>query len=80
MSTTDGDRSIESTPSTPLADLTLDDQETSYASAGDLSSAMRRASIAHGAHEARIGHADANWPDWYAAYMVAEHAGTPLPE
>ena len=22
----------------------------------------------------------ANWPDWYAAYMVAEQAGTPLPE
>ena len=21
-----------------------------------------------------------NWPDWYAAYMVAEQAGTPLPE
>jgi catechol 2,3-dioxygenase-like lactoylglutathione lyase family enzyme len=58
----------------------VDDQTTSYTSVADLSSAMRRASIAHGAHEARIGHADANWPDWYAAYMVAEHAGAPLPE
>ena len=41
---------------------------------------MRRASVAHGEHEARTGEADANWPDWYAAYMVAEQAGTPLPE
>ncbi len=24
-------------------------------------------------------HADENWPDWYAAYMVAERAGTELP-
>ena len=23
--------------------------------------------------------ADANWPDWYAKYMVAEQAGTELP-
>ena len=41
--------------------------------------AMRRASAAHGEHEKRIGHADENWPDWYAAYMVAERAGTELP-
>ena len=53
---------------------------TSYASIADLASAMRRASVAHGEHEARIGKADPNWPDWYATYMVAEHAGTPLPE
>jgi hypothetical protein len=26
------------------------------------------------------GEHDANWPDWYAAYMVAEHAGKKLPE
>ena len=23
---------------------------------------------------------DANWPDWYAAYMAAEQAGTELPK
>ena len=40
---------------------------------------MRRASVAHGEHEKRIGGADPNWPDWYAAYMVAEQAGKPLP-
>jgi hypothetical protein len=26
-----------------------------------------------------IGAADPDWPDWYAAYMVAEQAGTELP-
>jgi hypothetical protein len=26
-----------------------------------------------------IGAADASWPDWYAACMVAEQAGTELP-
>jgi hypothetical protein len=39
---------------------------------------MRRAAAAHGKHEKRHGH-DANWPDWYAAYMAAEQAGTDLP-
>jgi catechol 2,3-dioxygenase-like lactoylglutathione lyase family enzyme len=58
----------------------LDDDTTSYASIADLAGAMRRASVAHGQHEARIGHADENWPDWYATYMVAEQAGTQLPQ
>ena len=40
---------------------------------------MRRASAAHGQGEKRTGEADANWPDWYARYMVAEQAGTELP-
>jgi catechol 2,3-dioxygenase-like lactoylglutathione lyase family enzyme len=53
---------------------------TSYGSIADLAGAMRRASVAHGQHEARTGQPDANWPDWYAAYMVAEQAGTPLPD
>jgi predicted enzyme related to lactoylglutathione lyase len=53
---------------------------TSFASANDLSSALRRAEAAHGEHEKRIGHADANWPAWYAAYMVAEQAGGKLPQ
>jgi catechol 2,3-dioxygenase-like lactoylglutathione lyase family enzyme len=52
---------------------------TTFASANDLASAMRRASAAHGEHEKRIGADDPNWPDWYAAYMVAEQAGTELP-
>jgi catechol 2,3-dioxygenase-like lactoylglutathione lyase family enzyme len=58
----------------------IDDDGTSYASIADLAGAMRRASVAHGQHEARIGQADENWPDWYATYMVAEQAGTQLPQ
>jgi catechol 2,3-dioxygenase-like lactoylglutathione lyase family enzyme len=58
----------------------VDAAETSYASAADLAAAMHRASVAHGEHEKRIGHADADWPDWYARYMVAEQAGTELPK
>jgi predicted enzyme related to lactoylglutathione lyase len=52
---------------------------TSFGSASDLASALRRASAAHGEHEKRIGKADPNWPDWYAEYMVAERSGTGLP-
>jgi predicted enzyme related to lactoylglutathione lyase len=51
-----------------------------FTSVSDLADAMRRASAAHGEHEKRIGQADASWPDWYAAYMVAEQAGTELPK
>ena len=53
--------------------------DTTFTSSTDLATALRRASAAHGEHEKRIGAADPNWPDWYAAYMVAEQAGTPLP-
>jgi hypothetical protein len=52
---------------------------TSFGSASDLAGALRRAAAAHGEHEQRIGAADPDWPDWYAAYMVAEQAGTALP-
>ena len=57
----------------------IDPAATSFGSPGDLANAMRRAAAAHGEHEKRIGAADANWPDWYATYMVAEQAGTELP-
>jgi catechol 2,3-dioxygenase-like lactoylglutathione lyase family enzyme len=57
----------------------VDAAETAFASVADLANAMRRASAAHGEHEKRIGAADPDWPDWYAAYMVAEQAGTELP-
>ena len=57
----------------------VDAAATSFGSASDLASAMRRASVAHGEHEKRIGAADPDWPDWYAKYMVAEQAGTELP-
>jgi catechol 2,3-dioxygenase-like lactoylglutathione lyase family enzyme len=58
----------------------IDSPATSFASASDLADAMRRASVAHGEHEKRIGAAHANWPDWYAKYMVAEQAGKELPK
>jgi catechol 2,3-dioxygenase-like lactoylglutathione lyase family enzyme len=58
----------------------VDSSVTSFGSARDLAEAMRRASVAHGEHEKRIGKADPDWPDWYAAYMVAEQAGTELPK
>jgi len=32
-----------------------------------------------GEHEKRNGQHGANWPDWYAAYMTAEQAGTEPP-
>jgi catechol 2,3-dioxygenase-like lactoylglutathione lyase family enzyme len=57
----------------------VDPATTSYASSSDLADAMRRAAAAHGEHEKRIGEADANWPDWYASYMVAEQSGAELP-
>jgi catechol 2,3-dioxygenase-like lactoylglutathione lyase family enzyme len=57
----------------------IDAAETTFASTADLASALRRAEAAHGEHEKRIGHADADWPDWYADYMVREQAGTELP-
>ena len=58
----------------------IDSATTNFASATDLASAMRRAAAAHGEHEKRTGQADANWPDWYAAYIVAEQSGKPLPQ
>jgi len=57
----------------------IDSSVTTYASVPDLASAMRRAAAAHGQHEQRIGQADSNWPDWYAAYMVAEQSGKEPP-
>jgi catechol 2,3-dioxygenase-like lactoylglutathione lyase family enzyme len=57
----------------------IDPATTSFASVRDLAGAMTRASKAHGEHEKRIGAADPNWPDWYAAFMVAEQSGSTLP-
>jgi catechol 2,3-dioxygenase-like lactoylglutathione lyase family enzyme len=53
---------------------------TSFASAGDLAEALRRAAAAHGEHEARTGKEDPEWPDWYAEYMVRAQAGEELPQ
>ena len=58
----------------------IDPASTTFASANDLANAFRRAEAAHGEHEKRTGQRDANWPDWYAAYMVAEQSGGELPQ
>lgn len=57
----------------------VDASETTFASPSDLAGAMRRAEAAHAEHEQRTGQPDADWPQWYATYMVAEQAGAELP-
>jgi hypothetical protein len=52
---------------------------TAYGSVEDLADALVRAAEAHGKHEERTGQADANWPGWYALYMVRERAGEEPP-
>ena len=49
----------------------IDPAETSFASASDLASALQRAAARTASTRSASGEADANWPDWYAAYMVA---------
>jgi predicted enzyme related to lactoylglutathione lyase len=58
----------------------IDPTETSFGSIQELARAMERAEKAHGEHEKRTGMADQEWAAWYARYMVAEQAGTELPE
>ena len=66
----------------------MDAAQTGYVSTADLESALRRAEAAHREREKHNGRShlfhradpDTNWPAWYAAYMVAEQAGTDLPE
>jgi catechol 2,3-dioxygenase-like lactoylglutathione lyase family enzyme len=65
----------------------VDATGTSFASAADLASALRRAEAAHREHEKPGGRShlfhrsgpDEDWSGWYAAYLVAEQAGTDLP-
>lgn len=59
----------------------IDDSETTFGSVAELADALKRAAAAHGEHEARDGGKyDDEWPAWYATYMVAEQAGTDLPD
>ncbi len=53
--------------------------DTTYSSVSDLAQALRRAEAAHIEHEKRTGERDANWPAWYAEYMVHEQSGEALP-
>jgi catechol 2,3-dioxygenase-like lactoylglutathione lyase family enzyme len=48
--------------------------QVGYDSTPELAEALRRAETAHGKHEAELGEHDANWPDWYAQYMVEERS------
>src|SRR6266849_9206173 len=58
----------------------VDADDTTFTSSTELAAALRRTSAAHGEHEARTGgQRDANWPDWYAEYIVREQAGKELP-
>jgi catechol 2,3-dioxygenase-like lactoylglutathione lyase family enzyme len=59
----------------------VDASNTAYTSPTELAGALRRAESAHGQYEKDKlqGQRDADWPTWYAAYMVAEQAGTELP-
>lgn len=41
-----------------------------YGSIVEVEQALRDAAVAHGRHEQELGHADENWPAWYAAYMA----------
>ena len=56
----------------------VDADDTTFTSSTELATALRRAAAAHGEHEKRTGQRDADWPDWYAEYLVAEQAGRPL--
>jgi len=53
--------------------------ETIFSSSSELAAALRRAAAAHGEHEKGTGQHDANWPDRYAEYIVAEHGRKQLP-
>jgi catechol 2,3-dioxygenase-like lactoylglutathione lyase family enzyme len=65
----------------------IDTTEIVFASADDLQNALFRAEAAHVEHQTRTGRShlfhrtseDDTWPAWYASYMVAEQAGTDLP-
>jgi catechol 2,3-dioxygenase-like lactoylglutathione lyase family enzyme len=57
----------------------IETDATSYVSVSDLTRALIRAATAHGEHEKRTGEYDEKWPEWYAAFMVAEQSGAELP-
>ena len=57
----------------------VDANGPTFPSSAELASALRRAAAAHGEHEKRTGEHDADWPDWYAEYIVQEQVGGELP-
>lgn len=57
----------------------VDGDDLTFTSTRELATALRRAEAAHGEHKKRAGKRAADWPAWYAAYIVAERAGKQLP-
>jgi catechol 2,3-dioxygenase-like lactoylglutathione lyase family enzyme len=57
----------------------IDPDSTPFTSSTELAGALRRAEAAHGEYEKRLGRRDADWPNWYAEYIIREQAGKPLP-
>jgi catechol 2,3-dioxygenase-like lactoylglutathione lyase family enzyme len=57
----------------------VDTNTTTFTSAAEIAGALRRAGMAHGDHEKKIGGPDTNWADWYADYIFKEQTGQPLP-
>jgi len=72
-------RSQSATSTTQHDTGRVDFVSTTFASASDLSKALRRAEAANGEHETRIAREDPDWPEWYAEYIVREQAGEELP-
>lgn len=40
-----------------------------------LAQLLRDAEAAHAEYEKKLGHADADWPAWYAQYILEKAAG-----
>jgi catechol 2,3-dioxygenase-like lactoylglutathione lyase family enzyme len=57
----------------------VDADGATFTSPADLAGALRRAAVAHGEHEKRIGQRDEGWADWYAEYIVSAQSGKPPP-
>lgn len=55
----------------------IDGDNTTFSSQTELAAALRRAAAAHHEHEKRIGKPDADWPSWYADYLVREQRAKP---
>ena len=58
----------------------IDAAGTSFATERDLADALHRVHAAHTEHEKLTGEYDEQWPEWYAKYLVAEQAGSQLPQ
>jgi catechol 2,3-dioxygenase-like lactoylglutathione lyase family enzyme len=56
----------------------IDGNKTTFTSQTDLAAALKRAAAAHHEYEKRLGKPDADWPSWYAGYLVREQRGEPI--